>query len=236
MRRSADRRTRDAYDRCLPNPSNGYGHPDPVGHRSCAERCGRRFTTSLRASVLWILPRAACSACEREESGTSGVPVVHRRLRSSMKESAVGHGPRSIHVGPREREDATPTRNVSIRRPRVCTLGGPRNGVRGARRRSLGDALDGATRTRDQVTPGALGLLACDCGSAPNRHSSRAAFVRPSRQEESATRCHDRGCTRSRLLRDHHSRGGSGLLENASSARLVHDVSRRRVAVPPNLR
>lgn len=77
------------------------------------------------------------------------------------------------------------------RRPRVCTLGGPRNGVRGARRRSLGDALDGATRTRDQVTPGALGLLACDCGSAPNRHSSRAAFVRPSRQEESATRCHD---------------------------------------------
>lgn len=64
--------------------------------------------------MLWISPRPACSACEREESGTSGVPVIHRRLRCSMKESAVGHGPRSIHVGPREREDATPTRNVSI--------------------------------------------------------------------------------------------------------------------------
>lgn len=29
-------------------------------------------------------------------------------------DSALGEGPRSIHVGPREREDATPTREVSV--------------------------------------------------------------------------------------------------------------------------
>lgn len=61
LRRKRDRRTKDAYDRLLPIPSNQSG--TLIGAVSACpplareHRCGRRFTTPLRASVDSALAR-----------------------------------------------------------------------------------------------------------------------------------------------------------------------------------
>lgn len=146
---------------------------DDASRRRCALRCcGSRLARRVRPA----------SATNRAPLAFPSSPVDC----AVRDERALGERPRSIHVGPREREDATPTRNVSIRATARLHARWLTHAVRETRRRSLGDALDDATRTRDQVTPGTLGLLARDCGSAPQNPESpprggasdRASLVR----------------------------------------------------------
>lgn len=112
----ADRRTRDAYDRCLPNPSNEYGHPDPFGHHAPAGAMRTTFHDVVaRFGDRGPRPPTACSAVRASGSDTSDVPVVLRRRAAQIDLNALlGGEPRSIRVGPRERDDPTPTRNASI--------------------------------------------------------------------------------------------------------------------------
>jgi len=49
LRRERDRRTKDTYDRLLPIPSNQSGTLIRVVTSPFTDRCGRRFTTPLRA-------------------------------------------------------------------------------------------------------------------------------------------------------------------------------------------
>jgi hypothetical protein len=102
FRRTQDRRTRDAYDRLLPNPSNQSGTLIMLVSASATiagvDRCGRRFTTPLRASVVSALARnGRCLPAEtREARATSDTPVVLRsaelpRGRSSNRDRLAAH-------------------------------------------------------------------------------------------------------------------------------------------------
>lgn len=115
------------------------------------------------------------------------------RFVNEWDEAAVGEKPRSTHAGSRERDDATPTRNASVLlRPRAYTLGGSALGA-GTCRRSLDDTRDGATRHLTRSLPElSEPSHAIDRLGAGSR-VPRAAFVRPSRQEGSETRCHEGG-------------------------------------------
>jgi len=116
------------------------------------------------------LPVVACSASSaRVGSITSRVPVVSRPLRAILEMvSARGERPRSLRVGPREREDAPTTRDGSL--PRTERLRArwlsPR---RESRRRSLDDAREGAARCVIRSLPTSSDSSRCDCGSAPSR-------------------------------------------------------------------
>jgi hypothetical protein len=91
-------RTRSTNQRCV-RPTSAHslesiGHPDPLRYQSCSDRCGRRFTASLRAS------RGLGSRSERAFSSrrvvmtraTSDTPVAARhraaRFRARLWQSA----------------------------------------------------------------------------------------------------------------------------------------------------
>jgi hypothetical protein len=70
LQRERDRRTKDAYDRLLPNPSNQSGTliravSAPSSPLRSEDRCGRRFTTPLRASVVPALARIRALSSRR---------------------------------------------------------------------------------------------------------------------------------------------------------------------------
>jgi hypothetical protein len=89
FRRERDRRTKDAYDRLLPNPSNQSGtlicavsaFTPSTREGLGVNRCGRRFTTPLRASVVSALARNGRFLPAESEMtrATSDTPVALRK-------------------------------------------------------------------------------------------------------------------------------------------------------------
>jgi hypothetical protein len=185
-------------------------------------RCGRRFTTSLRASVLGC-PGLARRVRPRESQLRAPLTSLSPFVCLGEPVCSAGEGPRPIHAVARESADATPTWNASVdARLGLASSVGSRL-CRAPCRRSLDDTLNGATRTVTKSLP-AFSCSSRPAGSAPER----ACFVRLAsdpRDRRIGNPLPWRGCSPSRLLRDHHSRGGSGSLAAASSAGLVHGAS-----------
>lgn len=190
-------------------------------------RCALRVSSLVFGGLFGLLSAVRLDRLSR----SCRLPSVARDFE---KECARGEKPRPLRVGPREREDAPTIRNESLPRTNACALDGderlrvrwlsPR---RESRRRSLDDAREGAARCLIRSLPTFSDSSRCDCGSAPNRLVLvQLASDPPDGRGRSPLPW--RGCTRTRLLRDHHLRGSSGQLENCEQ----RGSRARRLAAP----
>lgn len=166
----------------------------PFGYRiRLLERRGDADDVSRRRCALRRPDSVSCGLFGRPRtmsSSPSGVPVVLRLPDwSGYARQAKNQGrftPTLVKAATLPRPGTSPSR-----RPRAHALGGPRGG-RGACRRSLDDALDGATRTVTRSLPAISGSSRARSRLGAGTWVLRAAFVRPSRRRIGA-RCHEGG-------------------------------------------
>lgn len=113
-------------------------------------------------------------------ASTSDVPVALRlpfiRADAQQAKNQGRFTPTLVKAATLPRPETSP-----FRRPRAHAPGGPRN-KRGTCRRSLDDALNGATRTVTRSLPAISGSSQHARGSAPERGGFVRLFVRPPRR------------------------------------------------------